>query len=78
MNLARIDFGEPFNEDKPCKNYEKDTRAQTLIEPSPNLHKELQPLSRLKYLQKYCPSSSSVSMCDHNGGVVTSEDGAIN
>ena len=41
----------------------------------PNLHKEL--LSRLKYLQKSCPSSSNVSMCDHNGGVVTSEDGTI-
>ena len=54
--------------------------AQTQIEPTratPNLHNVLQPISRMKYLQKYCPSSSSVSMCDHNGGVVTSEDGAI-
>ena len=41
----------------------------------PNLHKVI---TRMNYLQKYiCSPSGSVSLCDHNGGVVTSEDGAV-
>ena len=56
---------------------ETSTRTQAQVESTPAMQKLLQPFSRMRYLQKYSPSSYSVSICDHNGGVVTSEDGAI-
>ena len=46
------------------------------VKSMPKLQPVLQPLSQMNYLQKYSPSYN-VAICDHKGGEVTSEDGAI-